>query len=125
MTGFIFDAKAVLEAAQNLQTVPSRPNLPNWSATGGARLGRLGRLGLVRASYPEMTAAELARDIFEERAAIREFEAGQDRAQAEAAAWQEAIRLTGITALDEWRQGSDGNRHGKCSRKMEGDSDER
>ena len=69
---------------------------------------------------PEITPEELARDLYEERAAIREYEGGQDRAKAEAAAWQEAIRAAGITALDQWRQGSNGNRHGQCSGKMEG-----
>ena len=62
-----------------------------------------------QAPVPEMTPEELARDLYEERAAIREYDGGQDRAEAEAAAWQEAMRAAGITALDEWRQGSGGN----------------
>lgn len=69
---------------------------------------------------PEITPEELARELYEERAAIREYDGGQDRAEAEAAALQEAMRAAGITALDEWKQGSDGNRHGQRSRKMEG-----
>lgn len=56
---------------------------------------------------PEMTPEELARDLYEERAAIREFDGGQDRAEAEAAAWQEARRAAGITALDDWRREAD------------------
>ena len=72
-----------------------------------------------------MTPEALTRDLFEERAAIREYDGGQDRAEAEAAAWQEAMRAAGITALDEWRQGSEGNRHGQGARKTEGQSDGR
>jgi hypothetical protein len=107
MTGFTFDAKAALEAAQKCQTLPNHPNRPNRSASGGAGLGGLGGLGAVRGSDPEMPPAELARDLYEERAAIREFDGGQDRAEAEAAAWQEARRAAGITALDEWRRKAD------------------
>ena len=56
---------------------------------------------------PEMTPDELARDIFEERAAIREFCGGQDRETAERAAWAEARGAVGITALDDWRREAD------------------
>ncbi len=49
----------------------------------------------------------LARDLYEERAAIREFDGGQDRAEAERAAWIEARRAAGITALDDWRARAD------------------
>ena len=61
----------------------------------------------VAAPLPEMTKAELARDAFEERAAIREYCGGQDRAEAEAAAWREARHAAGVTALDEWRARAD------------------
>lgn len=44
----------------------------------------------------EITPEELARDIFEERAAIREYLGGQSRAQAEAAALEEAAKATGM-----------------------------
>ncbi|MDP3960541.1 MAG: hypothetical protein Q8Q26_10890 [Pseudorhodobacter sp.] len=44
-----------------------------------------------------------ALDAYEERAAIREFDGGQDRATAERAAWAVARRAAGITRLDEWR----------------------
>ena len=37
-----------------------------------------------------MTPEELARDLYQERAAICEFDGLQDRAEAEAAAWAEA-----------------------------------
>lgn len=107
MTGFTFDAKAALERARKCQTPPNLPNLPNRSASGGAGLGGLGGLGTVRVSDPEMTPAELARDLYEERAAIREFCGGQDRAEAEREAWQEAQRAAGITALDDWRREAD------------------
>ncbi|MEI4194393.1 DUF3987 domain-containing protein [Roseovarius sp. E0-M6] len=73
MTGFTFDAKAALEAAQKCQTLPNRSNR---SASGGAGLGGIGALGTVPVSDPEMTTEQLARDIFEERAAIREFVGG-------------------------------------------------
>lgn len=53
---------------------------------------------------PEMTKAELARDLYEERAAIREYCGGQSRPEAEGAAWPEARRAAGITWLDEWRR---------------------
>lgn len=56
---------------------------------------------------PDMTPEELARDIYEERAAIREHDGGQSRPEAEAAAWQEARRAAGITWLDEWRREAD------------------
>lgn len=90
MTAFSFDAKAALERAQNRQPLPNRPNRPNPRASAGAGLGGFGRLGMVRAPDPEMTPEELARDIFEERAAIREFDGGQDRETAERMAWSEA-----------------------------------
>ena len=109
MTGFSFDAKAALQQARRSSAFPNHPNRPNRSASDEAGLGGLGGLGTVRASDPEMTPEALARDLYEERAAIREFDGGQDRAEAEAAAWQEAMRAAGITALDEWRQGSGGN----------------
>lgn len=49
----------------------------------------------------------LARDLYEERAAIREYDGGQDRPEAEHAAWIEARRAAGITALDDWRTRAD------------------
>ena len=61
----------------------------------------------VAAPLPEMTKQELARDAFEERAAIREYDGGQSRPEAERAAWQEARRAAGVTALDEWRVRAD------------------
>ena len=107
MTGFAFDAKAALEAAQKGRTLPNLPNRPNLDAAEGAGLGGLGRLGAVRISDPEMTPEELAHDIYEERAAIREFCGGQERDEAERVAWQEARQAAGLTWLDDWRREAD------------------
>src|SRR6056297_206054 len=107
MTGFTFDAKAALVRARNRAARPNRPNRPNRSASGRAGLGGLGGLGTVRAPDPEMTPEELARDLYEERAAIREHDGGQSRPEAEAAAWPEARRAAGITSLDDWRREAD------------------
>ena len=54
-----------------------------------------------------MPPDELAREIFEERAAIREHDGGQDRKTAERAACPEARRAARITALDDWRREAD------------------
>jgi hypothetical protein len=54
-----------------------------------------------------MPPDELASDVFEERAAIREYCVGQDRATAEAAAWSEAWPAAGLTWLDAWRREAD------------------
>lgn len=64
-------------------------------------------VAIVAAPLPEMTPDELACDIFEERAAIREYDGGQDQAEAERDAWPEARRAAGITALDDWRREAD------------------
>lgn len=61
----------------------------------------------VRADPVPDEREELARDIFEERAAIREYCGEQDRAEAEHAAWIEARRAAGVTALDDWRARAD------------------
>ncbi|MDZ7709232.1 MAG: hypothetical protein U5K36_03385 [Roseovarius sp.] len=79
MTAFSFNAKAALEQARKSPALPNLPNLPNRSASGGAGLGGLGGLGAIRASENEMTPEELALDLYEERAAIREFDGGQSR----------------------------------------------
>ncbi|MCA1777478.1 MAG: hypothetical protein LC676_18260 [Loktanella sp.] len=107
MSGFSFNAKAALEQARKSPVLPNLPNRPNGEASGGAGLGGLGGLGTGRAFDPEMTPEELARDIFEERAAIREFDGGQSRHEAEAAAWQEARRAAGVTLISEWRREAD------------------
>lgn len=61
----------------------------------------------MRVSETEITPDELARDLYEERAAIRQFDSGQDRPEAEAVAWIEARCAAGITRLDEWRARAD------------------
>ena len=100
MTAFTFDAKAALERAQKRRGLPTLPTLPTDRHAKTEKVGTVGTVGTVRVSDPEMTSEELALDLYEERAAIREYEGGQDRAEAEAAAWQEAMRAAGITALD-------------------------
>ena len=95
MSGFTFDAKAALERARNRPDVPTVPTVPTRSPAQPGSVGGVGKVGTVRASYPDMTPDELARDLFEERAAIREFDGGQDRAEAERQAWVEAYRAAG------------------------------
>jgi hypothetical protein len=101
MTGFAFDAKAALHQARKCRGLPTVPTLPTDHPAGAEKVGTVGKVGMVRASDPEITPDELAHDIFEERAAIREYDGEQDRAEAEAAAWIEARRAAGITALDD------------------------
>ena len=107
MSGFAFDAKAALHQARKCRGLPTLPTLPTDHPAGARKVGTVGKEGTVRASDPEMTPDELARDIFEERAAIRQFDGGQDRETAERAAWSEARRAAGITALDDWRREAD------------------
>ncbi|WP_272007826.1 hypothetical protein [Roseovarius sp. ZX-A-9] len=90
MTSFTFDAKAALHRTQTRSPHTNPPILPNRSDSDGAGFEGLGRLGTVYLQSLEMTPEELARDYCEERAAIREYDGGQDRAEAEAAALAEA-----------------------------------
>lgn len=92
MTSFAFDAKAALCLVRARSPHPNPPIRANRSGSEGAGLGKLGRLGTVCSQLPVMTPEELARDLYEERAAIREYDNGQDRANAEAAALIEARR---------------------------------
>lgn len=96
MSGFTFDAKAALERARNRRGVPTVPTVPTQNPAEPGSVGGVGKVGTVRGSYPDMTPEELARDLFEERAAIRQFEGGMDRAEAERAAWVEACRAAGL-----------------------------
>lgn len=82
MTAFTFDAEATLAQAQVCQGLPNRPNHPDRGGSDGAGFGKFGRLGSVRAADPALTP-ELIRDLFEERATIREFSGGFPRADAE------------------------------------------
>ena len=107
MTGFAFDAKAALHQARKCRGLPTLPTLPTDHSARAEKVGTVGKVGTVRASDPELPPVELARDIFEERAAIRQFDGGQNRAEAERAAWPEARRAAGITALGDWRREAD------------------
>jgi hypothetical protein len=107
MSGFAFDAKAALHQARKCRGLPTLPTLPTDHPAGAEKVGTVGKVGTVRASDLEMTPDECARDTFEERAAIPEHDGGQDRKTAERAAWPEARRAAGITAVDDWRREAD------------------
>ncbi len=107
MSGFAFDAKAALHEARERRGLPTLPTLPTDRHAGAEKAGSVGKVGTVRASDPEMTPDELARDLHEERATIRQFDGGQDRAEAERAAWPEARHAAGSTGLDDWRREAD------------------
>lgn len=99
MTRFAFDATAALQRARQCENIANRPNLPNRDPEADPGLGRLGRLGPIapettQATDPDRLAVAL--DHFEERAAIRQFDSGQSRAEAEAAALAEAARAWGV-----------------------------
>lgn len=68
---------------------------------------RVAVVAKVAAPLPEMTPEALALDLYEERAAIREFDGGQSRPEAERAAWTEARRAAGETILEQWRREAD------------------
>lgn len=104
MTRWLQAAKRASEAGTKL-TKPTKPHCSEVLSVKSV-LSRGGN-----APAPAMTPEELARDIFEERAAIREFDGGQDRETAERAAWAEARRAAGITVLDEWRAEADDPRN--------------
>lgn len=107
MTGFTFDAKAALERARKCRALSTLPTLPTFAVGSAPTVGTVGTVGPSCDLKPENVRDELARDFFEERAAIRHFDGGQDAAEAERAAWLEARRAAGITALDEWRRAAD------------------
>lgn len=95
-----------LKAAQQESRIGEKLNLPKQppapvlsSVYSGGRKADAAPL--------DMRPDELARDIYdlyEERAAIREYDGGQNRVEAERAAWVEARRALGITELDDWRK---------------------
>lgn len=102
MTRWLHAAQRASEAGTKLTKLTEPPSievLSEKSVLSG------GETPLTR--DPEITPDDLARDLYEERAAIREFDGGQDRAEAERAAWIEARRAAGITALDDWRARAD------------------
>lgn len=106
MTAFRFDPKASLERAQEPRTLPTFPTSPTKTALRGQNVGTVGNVGRVADAEKKTphTADALADalDHFEERAAIREHDGGQTRAEAEAAAMLEAAEAYGIPA-DELR----------------------
>ena len=104
MTAFRFDAEAALKRAREGRDPPTLPTLPTREAGETRKVGTVGKVGTVRAPDPELAPEELARDLYEEHAAIREFCGGQDRATAERAAWQETQQATGVVSLAEWRR---------------------
>ena len=104
MSGFTFDAEAALRRAREVGPLPNPPNPPNREGADDSGLGRLGRLGTPpRPPTTQEGDPDLARELFEERAAIREFDGGQDRAHAE----REAAREAGLTILAAWRREAD------------------
>ncbi|WP_297543705.1 hypothetical protein [Roseovarius sp.] len=96
-----------LEAAQrasgtgNLPKKPKQPPMPEVNSVNSVNSD-------ARKTIPPEA---LARDVFEERAAIREHDGGQERETAERAAWPEARHAAGITALDDWRREADDARN--------------
>lgn len=94
MTHFSFDARAALERARKRSSRPNRPNPPNKGQDAGPPIAR--HRG-VPPPEEELLPTLLAQDMFEERAAIREYDGGQSRLQAEADARAEVYRTTGLT----------------------------
>ena len=80
------------------------PATPATTAARARAVRPLSQMSRVSQAHAfEISPCELSRGLYEERAAICEYDGAQDRAEAEAAAWKEAVRTPGITALDEWR----------------------
>ncbi|WP_205123441.1 hypothetical protein [Marimonas lutisalis] len=75
------------------QIVPTSPTLPTKGGREWRKVGRVGKVGRVSDLSGK---AHLARDHFEERAAIREFDGGQTRTEAERAALSEAAAAVGL-----------------------------
>lgn len=93
MTRFTFDARAALEKVRERSSHPNPPNPPNQGQDAGPPVARH------RGAPPpeeELLPTLLAQDMFEERAAIREYDGGQSRLQAEADARAEVYRATGL-----------------------------
>lgn len=83
-----FDPHAYLRGDGGTPAIPASP---------ASRSGGIAGLAGIAASH---SALENATDLFEERAAIREFDGGQHRPDAEAIALVEAARLTGVPIAD-------------------------
>jgi hypothetical protein len=108
MTGFTFDAKAALHQARERRGLPTLPTLPTDHPTEGEKVGTVGKVGTVCASDPEMTPYDLALDLYQERAAIREFLGDQDRYTADRGAWAEVQLTSGLRNLGQWRPIAEG-----------------
>lgn len=93
MTRFTFDARAALERVRERSSRPNRPNPPNQGQDVGPLVARYGEAPSSKEGWHPTLLAE---DFFEERAAIREYDGGQSRLQAEADARAEVYRATGL-----------------------------
>lgn len=102
MTRWLQAAKRSYVAGKKLN-LPKQPPGPEVNSVNSVNSGGQG----ADIAPPDMLPEELARDLYEERAAIREFDGGQERAEAEATAWQETRRAAGISFLDDWRTKAD------------------
>lgn len=100
MTRWLVAAQRASEA-ENLPKKPKQPPIPPVDSVNSVNSD----------GQKTMQPEELAYDLYEERAAIREFCGGQSRPEAERAAWIEARRAAGITVLDDWRARADNLRN--------------
>lgn len=98
MTGFSFDARAALKRVRKRSSRPNRPNLPNQEQDTDPPVARH---RVVPPSEEKLLPSLLAQDMFEERAAIREYDGGQSRLQSEADARAEVYLTTGLSVESE------------------------
>ncbi|KPP81848.1 MAG: hypothetical protein HLUCCO07_16770 [Rhodobacteraceae bacterium HLUCCO07] len=104
MTRWLQAAQSASEARKK-PNLPKKPPLPEVNSVFSVNSG--GQRPDAAPAPAGMTPNDLARDLYEERAAIREFDGGQDRPTAEQAAWAEHRNAAGITWLDDWRREAD------------------
>ena len=100
MTLFKFDADAALARFSESQTPPTLPTLPTDYTSGLKSVGTVGSVGTVRSFVKNASDLTEAINHYEERAAIREFDGGQPRIAAEAAALIETSKLYQMPAAD-------------------------
>lgn len=100
MTRWLQAARRVSEAG-NLPKKPKQPPMQEVNSVNSVNSE-----GAKARATPAL-ADGLVSDLYEERAAIREFEGGQDRVTADRVAWGEAYRTAEITALNDWRARAD------------------
>ncbi|SHL70625.1 hypothetical protein SAMN05443432_102298 [Roseovarius litoreus] len=98
MTRWLQAAQRASEA-RNLPKKPKQPPMPEVNSVYSVNSSRR----KADAVSPE----ELARDLYEERAAIRKFHGGQDRETAERAVWPEDRPPASNTWLDDWPRAAD------------------